>query len=78
MSRQELERLVGDAEASASIREQLERCRSRDELVLMARRLGYRLTGKDLQRAWWEDNLERRAGRDADAQSPVERIRHQL
>lgn len=69
MSRQELERLVGEAEASASLREDLQRCRSRQELVLTARRLGYRLTGKDLQRAWWEERLERGVGRNVDRES---------
>lgn len=70
MSRQELERLVGEAEASAGLREQLQRCRSRDQVVLVARRLGYRLTGKDLLRAWWEDRAERRALRDGVHESP--------
>ncbi|MCP9901964.1 Nif11 family protein [Cyanobium sp. Cruz CV13-4-11] len=52
MSWPELERLVTDAEASESLRRSLRRCRSREELLLAARRLGYRVTRIDLQNAW--------------------------
>ncbi|MEB3321764.1 MAG: Nif11 family protein [Synechococcaceae cyanobacterium] len=52
MSWSELERLVEEAEADGVIRRSLRRCRSRRELVLAARRLGYRITQSDLQRAW--------------------------
>ena len=65
MSWPELERLVTDAEASESLRRSLRRCRSREELLLAARRLGYRVTRIDLQNAWTahrqavgEDHLE--------------------
>ncbi len=37
----------------------LKHCRSRKELILAARRLGYRITHIDLQRAWQEEQLER-------------------
>ena len=51
MSWSELERLVEEAELDSTIRRALRHCRSRDELVLAARRLGYRLTRMDLHRA---------------------------
>lgn len=52
MSWSELERLVEEAEADGVIRRSLRRCRSRAELVLAARRLGYAITRADLRRAW--------------------------
>ncbi|MCP9805946.1 Nif11-like leader peptide family natural product precursor [Cyanobium sp. T1B-Tous] len=52
MSWSELERLVDEAEGEASLRRALGHCRSQQELVLAARRLGYRITRVDLQRAW--------------------------
>ena len=52
MSWSELERLVDDAEGEGSLRRALRHCRSQQELVLAARRLGYRITRVDLQRAW--------------------------
>jgi hypothetical protein len=52
MSWPELERLVTEAEASQELRRSLRRCRSREELLLAARRLGYRVTRIDLQNAW--------------------------
>jgi hypothetical protein len=51
MSWSELERLVEEAEADGVIRRSLRHCRSRQELVLAARRLGYRITQKDIERA---------------------------
>ncbi|MEN9768070.1 MAG: hypothetical protein RLZZ32_2030 [Cyanobacteriota bacterium] len=36
----------------------LKHCRSRKELILAARRLGYRITRMDLQRAWQEEQRE--------------------
>lgn len=48
MSRVELERLVDEAEADGSVRRALKHCRSGHELVLAARRLGYRITRVDL------------------------------
>ena len=54
MSWSELERLVSDAEADAAMQRALKHCRSRKELILAARRLGYRITRIDLQRAWQE------------------------
>ena len=51
MSRSELERLVGEAEDRSSLRQQLQRSRSPEELVRMARSLGYGITTGDLQRA---------------------------
>jgi len=54
MSWSELERLVDEAEAQPSLRRSLKGCRSTPELILAARRLGYRITRMDLQRAWEE------------------------
>lgn len=52
MSWSELERLVQEAEDDGVIRRALRHCRSGGELVLAARRLGYRITRVDLNRAW--------------------------
>jgi hypothetical protein len=45
-------------EADAALQRALKHCRSRKELILAARRLGYRITRIDLQRAWQEEQLE--------------------
>ena len=58
MSWSELERLVDEAEAQPSLRRSLKGCRSTPELILAARRLGYRITRMDLQRAWEEERRE--------------------
>jgi hypothetical protein len=58
MSWSELERLVGQAEVDAGLRRSLKGCRSTPELILAARRLGYRITRMDLQRAWEEERRE--------------------
>ena len=58
MSWSELERLVEQAEANPSLRRFLKGCRSTPELILAARRLGYRITRHDLQRAWEEERQE--------------------
>jgi predicted ribosomally synthesized peptide with nif11-like leader len=58
MSWPELERLVADAEADPALQRALRHCRTRGELILTARRLGYRLSRLDLQRAQAEDLLE--------------------
>ena len=58
MSWSELERFVADAEADAALQRALKHCRSRKELILAARRLGYRITRMDLQRAWQEHKEE--------------------
>ena len=58
MSWSELERLVDEAEANPSLRRSLKGCRSTPELILAARRLGYRITRIDLQRAWEEERQE--------------------
>ena len=58
MSWSELERLVDQAEANPSLRRTLKGCRSTPELILAARRLGYRITRIDLQRAWEEERQE--------------------
>ena len=58
MSWTELERLVDQAEATPSLRRSLKGCRSTPELILAARRLGYRITRIDLQRAWEEERRE--------------------
>ena len=58
MSWSELERLVEDAESQRELQRSLRHCRSRKELILAARRLGYRITRIDLQRAWQEEQRE--------------------
>ena len=58
MSLSELERLVAEAEATASLRRNLRRCSSRQQMIQTARRLGYRITGMDLQRAWQMEQQE--------------------
>jgi predicted ribosomally synthesized peptide with nif11-like leader len=58
MSWSELERFVADVEADSDLQRALKHCRSRKELILAARRLGYRITRIDLQRAWQEEQLE--------------------
>ena len=60
MSRDELVRLVDEAEADSVIRRSLRHCRSQDELILAARRLGYRITRVGLQQAQREEQKERR------------------
>ena len=54
MSWPELERLVADAEASQDLQHSLRHCRSPQDLLLAARRQGYRITRIDLQNAWLE------------------------
>jgi len=51
MSWSELERLVQEAEADGVIRRGLRHCRSRRELLLAARRLGYGIEAADLSQA---------------------------
>lgn len=48
----ELAQLVEEAERDGVTRRALRRCRSRAELVLAARRLGYAIHRIDLRRAW--------------------------
>jgi predicted ribosomally synthesized peptide with nif11-like leader len=55
MSRSELERLVAEAENDRDLRRALRHCRSKQELVLAARRRGFRITRMDIQRAREED-----------------------
>ena len=52
MAMAELARLVEEAECDGAIRRSLRRCRSRAELVLAARRLGYSIQRFDLRLAW--------------------------
>ena len=59
MSWSELERFVDDVEADRDLQRSLKHCRSRKELILAARRLGYRITRIDLQRAWLEELAEK-------------------
>ncbi len=61
MSWSELERCVADVEADAALQRALKHFRSRKELILAARRLGYRITRMDLQRAWLEEQMENQA-----------------
>jgi len=58
MSWSELERLVDQAEANASLRRSLKGCSSTPELILAARRLGFRITRMDLQRDWEVERQE--------------------
>jgi hypothetical protein len=58
MSWPELERFVDDLEADAALQRAFRHCRSRKELILASRRLGYRITRIDLQRAWQQEQLE--------------------
>ena len=59
MTWSELERFVLEAEADPVMRRSLKHCRSEQELLLAARRLGYRVSRGDLQEARREDRLER-------------------
>ena len=54
MSWSDLERLVADAEASPALQQVLGQCHSRQELLHIARQLGYRVTKSDLLNAWLE------------------------
>ena len=58
MSWLELERLVEDAEKEPQLARALRHCRSNPELVLAARRLGYRITRIDLVQAGLADQKE--------------------
>ena len=58
MSWQEFERLVGDAESNRELRSLLRHCRSVEDLILAARKLGYRVTRVDLQSVIAEDQQE--------------------
>ena len=49
---------MDDVEADSALQRALKHCRSRKELILAARRLGYRITRIDLQRAWQEELRE--------------------
>ena len=49
---------MNEAETDAGLRSSLKDCRSTPELILAARRLGYRITRMDLQRAWEEERRE--------------------
>ena len=55
MSWSELERFVDEVEADSCLQRALKHCRSRKELILAARRLGYRITRID---PWQEEQLE--------------------
>ena len=65
MSWSELERLVEDAESQGDLQRAMRHCRSRKELILAARRLGYRITSIDLQRAWQEEQPQAEGERQA-------------
>ena len=58
MSWSELERLVAEVEADVALQRVLQHCRSRKELILASRRLGYRITRIDLHRAWEDEQAE--------------------
>ena len=61
MSWSDLERFVEELESDVALRRAVIHCRSRKELILAARRLGYRITRIDLQRAWQEEQREKQA-----------------
>lgn len=65
MSWSELQRLVEEAETDGTLRRSLRRCRSRRELLMASRRLGYRIQAIDLRRARVLDQLEAFASRPA-------------
>lgn len=65
MSWQEFERLVDDAESDRELRWVLRHCRSAEDLILAARKLGYRVTRVDLQQAIEEERQEQRGDRPA-------------
>ncbi len=67
MARAELERLVDEAEADGALRRALKHCRSGYELVLAARRLGYRITREDLIQSRLEDRDQSRSARPGGA-----------
>ena len=60
MSWSELERFVDEVEADHALQRAFKHCRSRKELILAARRLGYRITRIDLQRAWQGEQEQQR------------------
>ena len=58
MSWSELQRLVEEAEADGELRRGLRRCRSRHELLLACRQLGYRIQAIDLHSARLLERME--------------------
>ena len=58
MSWLELERLVEDAEKEPQLARALRHCRSNPQLVLAARKLGYRITRVDLEQASLHHKLD--------------------
>lgn len=67
MSWSELERLVQEAEANERLRRQLRRCHSSEDLVTLARLLGFRISAADLRRARVKHHVERRSRRAVSA-----------
>ena len=49
---------MDQAEANPALLRSLKGCRSTPKLILAARRLGYRITRIDLQRAWEQKRRE--------------------
>lgn len=72
MSWSELERLVEQAESDAALRRALTHCRSRQELVLASRRLGFAIDALDLRLAW---QLDQPPSRSQGSQAPTEPAR---
>lgn len=56
MSWSELERLVEDAERDGGLRRCLRHCRSRRELLMATRHLGYGIQMEDIRHAWLLDH----------------------
>ena len=71
MSWSELERLVEEAERDGAIRRSLRRCRSRKELLMASRRLGFRIQARDLRCAWLLEKKESRGINPEDRGIPV-------
>jgi hypothetical protein len=71
MSWSELQRLVEEAETDGALRRGLRRCRSRAELLLASRRLGYRVQARDLRSAWLLDQMEARRFTREDPEIPA-------
>lgn len=70
MSWSELERLVEDAETDAVMRRALRHCRSRRELLLAARRLGYAIANADLRQACTLERHDEAQGRRSSPPCP--------
>jgi DNA-binding winged helix-turn-helix (wHTH) protein len=78
MSSSELERLVCELEADPSLQQPFRDCRSRQQLILTARRMGYRITRVDLQRAWMQEQQAQQPQQAQHEPFEQQRPQHQL